>query len=307
MSDSSDSSNSISDSIQSLQELPNWGSREETGLLIVVVLSLFIYLVYAIFTEFRFELISFGGIGTILLAFLYWRQQRVLDEQTEIQNRQTQTLENQEELMEINQAPIVVLENIEASNNSVILHLSNVGRGTATNMSVFFTYIPIESTSGEPDLSYVSKTAPASLTPVMRVPTELPGGPNIQPNEFNQQFLAEAEFRNPDMQDLEITKPEGSMLKMDELSEILLDYGYSTITFQMVVLYDYPPPSKRSMQYGTSVRAVELEKGMDFEQAWNKAMRAPAVGDIYHTSLTEYRPFLLHRSWMEKRWSAYED
>jgi hypothetical protein len=251
-----DSTNEPDNNID-FDNLPEWAKREGSAILAVTFVVI-LYLIYQSLNSLSAGTITVGGIGTLLLVGLYWRQQRILDEQAKTQKQQTELMNTQHSIELTNQIPVIVVNALDADENDILFTLSNVGNGPLRNLTIKFNYLPLtpslEDTKFEPadfdSTIYVKPTRESS-------DSRFTGGGVLGAKE-KVKFRADVNLPSP-------IARYGATGECSQVLEELRDHGFEKVAFQPILQYHSIIPEQQAVQYGLDPLTVELTNADSFE------------------------------------------
>lgn len=152
--------------------------------------------------------------------------------QTATLKRQKTILGNQQSLMEADHQPVLNVDDIRGNDDEIILGLTNVGNGVATDIAVQMLAEPVDDQGNIGTIVQLGKWE--TTHPLSRRGSS-PGSNNLQAGD-NDEFAAEIYIPSPD--DDQINE------LFAQVMEKLDRRGAEKIAFQVVLVYDHMMESK---------------------------------------------------------------
>lgn len=174
--------------------------------------------------------------------------------------RQTEILSRQEELMRLEQEPVLVYDRYKPEGDGVRVWLSNSGRGTAIDLRL---QLEIQLPEGE------ILSTPSDNSPLSRKEDEI--WQSSSPLHYNQ---TEVEYYGIPVVEIEDTNGNLNARRFRPTTEILASRGIREIKFRLSIQYSSEIGSEETIQL-RALHEVEFEEALTLEEAVNRSRQYP--------------------------------
>ncbi|WP_254272197.1 hypothetical protein [Haloarcula marina] len=248
-----------------LTPLPTVSVLRAVGIFSSVILSFALLVVYI-------QMASEQSTQTQAVA----KQAKLQEQVIAIQERQSDILDNQTELMRSERAPLITIEDYFAIENRLFVVLSNYGDALAKNpkLEVIVRGVVESENTGSGKGKYVTEVlkngSDGFLMPLTRPDRISTGDEVLQAKELNQTFAGPVY--------IDIASDEMTLDKFPYSVDDWIAEGYSALVMQVIVYTEYTYPISGHVKRAIKPQYIELEYGMSFEEAIEHGINAYGPG-----------------------------